>query len=90
MTTPGVLPHTLQLCCHCRANPAGFWVRRTGGRTVRRPWCLTCCSGLNQGRFDVMAFDAAPRTRAHGHSQPGPRAPIFSWRRARPVRRPPS
>ena len=34
-----LLPHTIQLCIHCRHNPAGFWVSRNGDQTVRRPWC---------------------------------------------------
>src|SRR5207245_7562364 len=44
---PAQLPHTIQLCIHCRENPAGFWVSRTGGKTVHRPWCLSCCEGLD-------------------------------------------
>jgi hypothetical protein len=57
MTAPGLLPHTVQLCTHCRQNPAGFWVLRTGGETVRRPWCLSCCQGLDRDRCDVIPFD---------------------------------
>lgn len=56
-TAPGLLPHTIRLCIHCRQNPAGFWVSRTGGRTVRRPWCLSCCQGLDRDRCDVIPFD---------------------------------
>ena len=56
MTAPGVLPYTVQLCIHCGHNPAGFWVSRTGGQTVRRPWCLSCCQGLDRDRCDVTAF----------------------------------
>jgi hypothetical protein len=58
MTAPGLLPHTVQLCTHCRQNPAGFWVSRTGGQTVRRPWCLSCCQGLDRDRCDVTPFDS--------------------------------
>jgi hypothetical protein len=58
MTAPGLLPHTVQLCIHCRQNPAGFWVSRTGGQTVRRPWCLSCCRGLDRDRCDVTPFDS--------------------------------
>ncbi len=35
------------------ANPAGFWVSCTGGQTVRRPWYLSCCQGLDRDRCDV-------------------------------------
>ena len=37
IATPHRLPHTIQLCIHCRQNPAGFWVSRSGSQTVRRP-----------------------------------------------------
>ena len=50
------LPHTIQLCVHCRENPAGFWVSRTGGKTVRRPWCLSCCDQLDRDHCDVIRF----------------------------------
>jgi len=50
------LPHTIQLCVHCRENPAGFWVSRTGGKTVRRPWCLSCCEQLDRDHCDVIRF----------------------------------
>ncbi len=55
---PGRLPHTIQLCIHCRDRPAGFWVSCTGGQTVRRPWCLSCCEGLDRDRCDVIPFDS--------------------------------
>ena len=42
------VPHTIQLCIHCRERPAGFWVSRMGAKTVRRPWCLSCCEGLDR------------------------------------------
>jgi hypothetical protein len=58
MTAPGLLPRTVQLCTCCRQNPAGFWVSRTGGQTVRRPWCLSCCQGLDRDRCDVTPFDS--------------------------------
>jgi hypothetical protein len=48
------LPHIIQLCVHCRDSSAGFWVSCTGGQTVRRPWCLSCCQALNHERFDVI------------------------------------
>jgi hypothetical protein len=51
-------PHTVQLCIHCRQSPAGFWVSRRGGQTVRRPWCLSCCQELDRDRCDVTAFDS--------------------------------
>ena len=58
MTAPGLLTHTVQLCVHCRQHPAGFWVSRTGGQTVRRPWCLSCGQGLDRDRYDVISFDS--------------------------------
>jgi len=48
------LPRTVQLCVHCRENPARFWVSRQGDRTARRPWCLPCSDGLDLGRCDVI------------------------------------
>jgi len=53
---PARLPHAIQLCIHCRERPAGFWVSRTGGNTVRRPWCLTCCQQLDRDHCDVIRF----------------------------------
>jgi hypothetical protein len=47
---------TVQLCIHCRQNPAGFWVSRHRGTVTRRPWCLTCCQELDQGLCDVTPF----------------------------------
>ena len=58
MTAPDLLTHTIQLCIHCRHHPAGFWVSRTGGQTVRRPWCLSCCQGLDRDRYDAIPFDS--------------------------------
>jgi|SRR5215469_16869396 len=55
-TAPEVLPRTIQLCIHCQQCPAGFWVRRTGGAVVRRPWCLSCCQDLDRDRYDVIPF----------------------------------
>jgi hypothetical protein len=52
------LPHAIQLCIHCQDRPAGFWVSRTGGQTARRPWCLSCCQGLDRDRCDVIPFDS--------------------------------
>jgi hypothetical protein len=52
-----LLPRTVQLCIHCRQNPAGFWVSHTSGQTVRRPWCLSCRQGLDQSRYHVTPFD---------------------------------
>jgi len=57
-TARGLLPHMVQLCIHCRQSPAGFWVSRRGGRTVRRPWCLSCCQRLDRDRCDVIPFDS--------------------------------
>ena len=55
---PARLPHTIQVCIHCRENPAGFWVSRTGGKTVRRPWCLSCCAGLDRDRCHMIPFES--------------------------------
>lgn len=57
-TTPRLLPRTIQLCIHCRANPAGFWVSRSNDQTVRRPWCLSCCQDLDPGCHHVKPFDS--------------------------------
>ena len=51
-------PHAIQLCIHCQHNPAGFWVSRTGGQTVRRPWCLSCCQGLDPGGYHITPFES--------------------------------
>jgi hypothetical protein len=51
------LPHTIQLCIHCRHNPAGFWVSRDSGQTVRRPWCLSCCQDLDPACHHIRPFD---------------------------------
>jgi hypothetical protein len=56
--TPAWLPHTIHLCIHCGANPAGFWVSRADSKTVRRPWCLSCCEGLDRDRYGVIPFDS--------------------------------
>ena len=58
ITTPRLLPRTIQLCIHCRHNPAGFWVSRSTGQTVRRPWCLSCCQDLDPGCHHVQPFDS--------------------------------
>jgi hypothetical protein len=47
---------TLQLCVHCKESPAGFWVSRSNGTVVRRPWCLACCQELDRARCDVTPF----------------------------------
>ena len=57
MTMPRLLPHTIQLCIHCRHNPAGFWVSRHSDQTVRRPWCLSCCENLDPAGHHVTPFD---------------------------------
>jgi hypothetical protein len=51
-----LLPRAVQLCIHCRKSPAGFWVSRKDSKTVHRPWCLSCCDGLDRGRCDVTPF----------------------------------
>jgi hypothetical protein len=56
LIAPGLLPHTVQLCIHCQEDPAGFWVSRKNAKTVRRPWCLSCCDVLDRGRYDVVRF----------------------------------
>jgi hypothetical protein len=55
---PRLLPHTIQLCIHCRRNPAGFWVSHNGDQTVRRPWCLSCCPDLDPACHHVIPFDS--------------------------------
>jgi len=57
MTTPFPQLHTIQLCIHCRRNPAGFWVSRTTGQTARRPWCLSCCRDLDPDSNHIKPFD---------------------------------
>ena len=58
MAMPRLLPYTIQLCIHCRHNPAGFWVSRSTGETVRRPWCLSCCPDLDPRCYHVQPFDS--------------------------------
>jgi hypothetical protein len=57
ITMPRLLPHTVQLCIHCRHNPAGFWVSSAGDQTVRRPWCLSCCQNLDPASHHISRFD---------------------------------
>ena len=57
ITMPRLLPHTIQLCIHCRHNPAGFWVSRDSDQTVRRPWCLSCCQDLDAACHHIQPFD---------------------------------
>ena len=57
ITMPRLLPHAIQLCIHCRHNPAGFWVSQTSDQTVRRPWCLACCQDLDPACHHVRPFD---------------------------------
>lgn len=52
-----LLPHTVQLCTHCQQNPAGFWVSRNSGQTVRRPWWLSCCQQLDPRSNHAIPFD---------------------------------
>ena len=52
-----LLPHTIQLCVHCRHHPAGFWVSHRGDQSVRRPWCLSCCEDLDPARHQISPFD---------------------------------
>jgi hypothetical protein len=54
---PRLLPHTVQLCIHCGHSPAGFWVSRDSGQTVRRPWCLSCCQDLDPASHHIRPFD---------------------------------
>jgi hypothetical protein len=57
ITMPRLLPHIIQLCIHCRQNPAGFWVGRTSDQAVRRPWCLSCCQDLDPASHHIKPFD---------------------------------
>ena len=58
MAMPRLLPYTIQLCIHCRERPAGFWVSGSGAKTVRRPWCLSCCQDLDPRCYHVQPFDS--------------------------------
>jgi len=49
---------TIQVCIHCRENPAGFWISRRNSQVVHRPWCLSCCQELDPGLCDVVPFGA--------------------------------
>jgi hypothetical protein len=80
----GLLPRTIQLCVHCQQRPAGFWVRRTGGMVVRRPWCLSCSQELARDHYDrnpvrrLMArgaYGAARRGRPPGTGRGSRAAP---------------
>jgi hypothetical protein len=51
-----LLPHTVQLCIHCRERPAGFWVSGKNGIVARRPWCLSCSRGLDRNHCEVIRF----------------------------------
>jgi hypothetical protein len=53
-----LLPRTIQLCVRCRQNPAGFWISGRDARVARRPWCLSCCQCLDEGRYEVIPFGA--------------------------------
>lgn len=56
--TPRLLPYTIQLCIHCRHNPAGFWVSHNDDQTMHRPWCLSCCQDLDPACHHVIPFDS--------------------------------
>ncbi len=56
IAAPGLLPRTVQLCVHCRENPAGFWVSLKNAAVTRRPWCLSCCHGLDRRRCVITPF----------------------------------
>jgi hypothetical protein len=53
---PGLVPHTVQLCIHCRQTPAGFWVSRKNSVVAHRPWCLSCCQELDWASCEVRPF----------------------------------
>ena len=40
-----LVPRTVQLCIHCRESPAGFWVSRNDGKTVRPPCACPAATG---------------------------------------------
>jgi hypothetical protein len=46
----------IQLCIHYRERPTGFWVSRTNGWTVHRPWGRSCCQELDRDHRDVIRF----------------------------------
>jgi len=47
-----------------------FWVSRPGGKTVRRPWCLSCCETLDRDHCDVTRFPASKMPRADTAQRP--------------------
>jgi hypothetical protein len=61
--TPRLLPHTVQLCIHCRHNPAGFWVsqnsHQAGGPSSARlsagPCHLTAFGRVDEPGICVKA-----------------------------------
>jgi hypothetical protein len=57
MIASRLLPRIVQLCTCCRQNPAGFWVSHTTDQAVPRPWCLSCCRGLDQSRYHIVRFE---------------------------------
>jgi hypothetical protein len=82
ITMPHLLPHTIQLCVHCRRNPAGFWGSHPSGQTVRRPWCLSCCQDLDPGGYHFTPFDGKNHATADpaATTQPSMPAPPPSGR----------
>ena len=67
---PARLPHAIQLCIHCRERPAEFWVSRTGSKTVRRPWCLSCCQAADRDQCDVIRFPSWQDAKADTSQRP--------------------
>src|SRR5260370_19817264 len=61
--TPRLLPHIIQLCIHCRHNPAGFWVSRNGDQTVRRPSRAANLWRLDADRMSTAVAHFAPGVR---------------------------
>jgi hypothetical protein len=49
-------PRTMQICIHCRENPAGFWVSGQTTSVTRRPWCLSCCQQLDRNHCAIAPF----------------------------------
>jgi hypothetical protein len=58
LAMPRLQPRSIQLCIHCRHNPAGFWVSGDSDQTVRRPWCLSCCQDLDPACHRIRPFDS--------------------------------
>ena len=55
---PAQLPHTIQLCIHCRENPAGSWVSRMGRQDGAPALVPVLLRGLDRDRCDMIPFES--------------------------------